>query len=67
MAHKWSEKEIGALKLGKDATKTLVPPGGQIPDELITPELLERFEGKIIEYEVVREVPKKQKPKKDSK
>lgn len=67
MAYKWSEKEIGMLQLGNGGEKkTLIAPSEQIPDELLTPQLMERFGDKIIEYEIVREV-KKPKPKKGDK
>ncbi len=61
MAHKWSEKENGGLKIGQGAKKTLVKPGGTIPADLVTPELLKRFEESIVEFEIVKEIPKPKK------
>jgi hypothetical protein len=61
MAFRWSDEEIGMLKIGK----RLFAPGVQVPDELVTPELKERLGDSLVEIEIVREVkkPKKDKPK----
>lgn len=55
--HKWSEKENGYLKIGQGAEKILIKPGGTIPADLVTPQLLKRFGESIVEFEVVKEIP----------
>lgn len=52
MAFKWSEKNRGCLKIriGKDKKAKLFKPGEDIPEELITDELINRFSEEIVEF-----------------
>jgi hypothetical protein len=63
MPYKWIGK--GNLKLGKGATKKFIATNHEIPTDLVTKEILERFGGQIIEFTEIREVKRGRKKEED--